>query len=530
MKVATTEEIQRIDRMTIEHVGIPGSTLMECAGILALKTILKRFDSRGRSFLILCGTGNNGGDGLVMARHLHLLGGRCSTIIAGRAEKITGDALLNYKALRNISAPSVEIADESGLDALEESLARADIIVDALFGTGLSSPLRAFPAAVIALINKSGKIIVSVDIPSGIDATTGHVMGCAVKAHLTVTMGLPKMGLLLYPGASHTGEIIVAHIGFPRHLLEDEQIRSSLAFPEELAPRIPGRPPDAHKGTCGRALIVGGSKGYTGAAALSSMSCHRAGAGLVTLAIPESLNPIMEEKLTETITHPYPDPENEKDIAKALKEILGLCAGADALALGPGIGREPSMQELAREIVRRAALPAVLDADALFPSIVEGHRLELPILTPHPGEMGRLMEKETREIMARPVDYCRECARKYRAVVILKGSHSLIADPSGRLSVNITGNPGMATAGMGDVLTGIIAGLLAQGTQPYDAALCGAFIHGLAGDYAARTMGGRGLLASDLISLIPMVLELITEKRFEEIRKLMPLREATLFE
>jgi ADP-dependent NAD(P)H-hydrate dehydratase / NAD(P)H-hydrate epimerase len=530
MKIAVTEEIQSIDKETIEHFGVPGSTLMECAGIVALKTIFRRFDGRGKHFFILCGTGNNGGDGLVIARHLHFIGAPCTTAVIGRIEKLSGDALLNYRALKNLSAPTIEIADESGLPLIEEALAHTDIVVDALFGTGLNSALRGLHAAVIGLISNSGRIIASIDIPSGINATTGHIMGVAVSAHLTVTMGLPKMGLLLYPGASHVGELVVAHIGFPRELIEDEGIRTSLALPENLVSRLPRRPPDAHKGSCGKAIIVGGSKGYTGAAALASMSCHRIGAGLVTLAIPESLNAIMEEKLTETITHPYPDLEKFDDIGDALEHILKLCSGAEVLALGPGIGREESMQKLAEELVRKAGIPAVIDADALFPHILEEHKLILPILTPHPGEMARLMKKDTREIMNRPADYCRECAERYRAIVILKGSHSLISNPSGLLTINITGNSGMATAGMGDVLTGIVAGLLAQGTAPYDAAVVGTFIHGLAGDFAAKTVGKRGLIASDLIPFIPLVFELLIEKHFEEVRRLIPLREATLFE
>ncbi|MDQ7822089.1 MAG: NAD(P)H-hydrate dehydratase [Candidatus Eremiobacteraeota bacterium] len=529
MKVASSAEMQAIDRITIEERGVPSSTLMECAGLAALKVFRSRFPLEGKSVLILCGPGNNGGDGLVMARHLLKLPVKPVAVLTGLPEKLTGDALSQFTILRNLGVPPVSITEESHLACLGELISSADYIVDALLGTGLKNPVRSLFASIITRINESGKPVIAVDIPSGIDGTSGHVMGVAVRAALTITMGLPKLGLLLYPGALYAGEVVVADIGFPESLVEKPELMAEISEPEKLASWLPGRPGNAHKGSCGKVMIFAGSPGYTGAAALACEACHRAGAGLVTLAVPESLHLLMEGKLTETITRPYPDLHGADEVEQALKILLSLAGEADAVAVGPGIGRLPAVQDLTEKLITGIGKPAVLDADALFPPIIEGHGMALPVLTPHPGEMARLMGVPTEEITGNPLHYGRACAQKYRASTVLKGSHSLISDPEGHTSVNASGNSAMATAGMGDVLTGIIAGLLAQGMSPHRAAVLGAFIHGLAGDFAACHIGPRGLKASDLLGHIPEILGHLSCGSFDKLEPFKPVKKVTLW-
>lgn len=530
MKVVSAAEIQNIDRIAISEYGIPGAMLMEFAGVMILKVLQSKFDLATKKILIFCGKGNNGGDGLVLGRHLFRLNIPSTLFLIGKRDALSGDARLNSELLYKLSIPLVEIIDESSLSMVYEYIHTHDIIIDAIFGTGLNSPLQGLPAEIIQIINESRKTVVSVDIPSGINASTGQIMGeMAIRADLTVTMGLPKQGLLLYPGASHTGEIHVADIGFPANLLENEDFSCKLPTCEELSAWIPRRDQNAHKGTSGRLLVIAGSKGYTGAAALTCESALRAGAGLVTLAIPESLNPIMEEKLTETITYPYPDIRQEKEIAGVLARLLSLLKDVRAVAIGPGIGRSFLTQKLLKKLVTALRIPSVIDADALFPSIVERHTLPLPIFTPHPGEMARLMETETGGILGSPLQYCRDCAKKYRACVILKGSHSIISTPGGEATINTTGNPGMATAGMGDVLTGIIVGLLAQGVPPERAAVLGTFIHGLAGDFASDRIGSIGIVAGDLISRIPEVIQLLSKKEFKKIEEHISIHSVSMY-
>ncbi len=529
MKVVTASEIQEIDRISIQEYGIPGAILMEAAGILTTRVILERFPLAGKKVTVVCGTGNNGGDGFVIARHLQRQGIMCNTVVVGKKEKLEGDALLNYQLLKRNGPDVRECSDTAHISLLATLLHDSGLIVDALFGTGLSNPVRGLARDVIALINSSDISVVAVDIPSGIDGSTGHLCGDAVKAAVTVTMGLPKTGLLLYPGALYAGELFVADIGFPQELMEPIENGISLLTAPTVASLIPERPENAHKGTSGRAFIIAGSMGYTGAAALACESCLRSGAGLVTLAVPESLSAIMEMKLTETITFPYPDlkkPSRQRGVADAL---MNAAMGSRVIAAGPGIGRRVLTKRLLARLTHSLQLPAVLDADALYPEIVTSHSLRRPVLTPHPGEMARLLCTSTEEVVKNPIEHCRECAKRYQAVAILKGSHSLIATPEGEVHINPTGNAGMATAGMGDVLTGIITGFIAQGVPSHGAALLGAYIHGLAGDLAASDIGIRGIMASDLISRIPFAVECLRERRFDDITAHRRIGEVTLF-
>lgn len=529
MRVVTSAEIQEIDRTSIRQFGIPGALLMETAGILTTRVILERFHAVGKKVTVICGTGNNGGDGFVIARHLQRQGVICSTVIVGKKEKLEGDALLNYRLLAGNSPDLRECRDNSQISMLTTLLHDSSLIVDALFGTGLSSPVKGLAEDVIAMINSSEKPAVAVDIPSGIDGSTGRICGVAVKASVTVTMGLPKAGLLLYPGAVFAGEIFVADIGFPQELTESVQNGISLLTARRVAPFIPERHENAHKGTSGRAFLIAGSKGYTGAAALACESCLRSGAGLVTLAVPESLNAIMEAKLTETITCPYPDLKRPSDLRSVTDMLVKAAQGSRVIAAGPGIGRRVLTGRLIAGLTHSLHIPAVLDADALYPGLAAPGNPERAVMTPHPGEMARLLGRSTEEIADSPVEICRECAERYNAITVLKGAHSLIATPEGEVYINPTGNAGMATAGMGDVLTGIITGFIAQGLPSHNAALLGVYVHGLAGDMAASSIGARGIVASDLISRIPGAIQCMRESRFDEIDRRLRIREVTLF-
>ncbi|MHC9542983.1 MAG: NAD(P)H-hydrate dehydratase [Vulcanimicrobiota bacterium] len=529
MRVVTSVESQQIDRISIRQFGMSGALLMETAGILTTRVILERFPLAGKKVAVICGTGNNGGDGFVIARHLQRHGITCNTVIVGKKEKLEGDAQLNYKLLTGNGHDVRECSDITHLPLLATLLHDSSLIVDALFGTGLSSPVKGLARDVIALINSSEKSVTAVDIPSGIDGSTGHICGDAVKAALTVTMGLPKTGLLMYPGALFAGEIFVADIGFPEELMEPVENGITLLTSRKVAPLIPERLENAHKGTSGRAFLIAGSKGYTGAAALACESCLRSGAGLVTLAVPESLNAIMEMKLTETVTYPYPDLKKPSCLRSVADTLIKAALASRVMAAGPGIGRAVMTRRLITCLTHSLHIPAVLDADALYPEIVTSHSLERPVLTPHPGEMARLLGRSTEEIVNNPVEQCRECAKQYQAITILKGAHSLIATPEGEVCINPTGNDGMATAGMGDVLTGIIAGFIAQGASSHDAALLGVYLHGLAGDMAASGIGARGIVASDLISRIPHAIQCLRENRFDEIAGRLKIKEVTLF-
>jgi ADP-dependent NAD(P)H-hydrate dehydratase / NAD(P)H-hydrate epimerase len=516
MKVLSSEEMQAVDSQTIREYGIPGFSLMECAGMLAVKAIYEQWPHQGGlNVLVLCGTGNNGGDGFAAARHLHWLGNTVTVLLAGEPGKLKGDALINYNLLLKSGITVTSTSGDKENISHEGFFRNTDLIVDGLFGTGLKSDIRDPAASLITAANNSGKRIAALDIPSGIDGNSGHVKGVAVKADLTVTMGLPKIGHLLYPGASYCGELIVAHIGFPPALLEQPSFTRTIPSLQEYRSWLPAREKNAHKGSAGKVLLLAGSKGYTGAAALASESALRAGAGLVYLAVPESLNAIVEEKVTEVITLPYPDLESAREVKKAERLILNAMESCNVLALGPGIGHSEGMQKLAEAIIKRTTLPLVLDADALFPHLLEEHRAKAVVLTPHPGEMARLLGCSTADVLTNPLQCALQASSQFRATVVLKGAHSLIATPQGDLYFNLSGNEGMASAGMGDVLTGTIAGLMAQGAESRSAALLGVFVHGLAGDRAAEKSGTRGLLATDLIARLPEILHLIESGRGE---------------
>ncbi|MCR4404581.1 MAG: NAD(P)H-hydrate dehydratase [Candidatus Acetothermia bacterium] len=522
MKVLTGSQMMELDRRA-QELGLDVLVLMENAGRSVAQAIVERalnpslsLEGGGRRkrprVVVVAGKGNNGGDGLVAARHLLNLGAEVKVfILAERGQgQLSPPAERNAAILEKAGAAVEYLPDEAGLANLAAALERADIVVDALLGLGIAGPVRGYYARAIDLINAAGAFVVAVDLPSGLEAETGRVEGPCVRARLTVTMGLPKLGLLLYPGREFVGELVVGEVGYPRGLVEGFDSKLELIDRELVASPLPRRRPYSHKGDYGRIFVLAGSRGYTGAAALAAEAALRAGAGLVTLGIPASLNPILEEKLTEVITRPLPEVDGSLAFA-ALGEIEESLKPQDVLALGPGLSRHPETARLVKELIKRVGLPAVVDADGLNnlsdePEAIREAKAPL-VLTPHPGELSRLNKKAIAEIEADRVGAARAFAKEYNVILVLKGVPTVVATPDGRCYINSTGNSGLASGGSGDVLTGLIAGFLGQGLEPWQAAVCGVYLHGLTADRLKPETGERAMIAGDLLKKLPQVLK-----------------------
>jgi NAD(P)H-hydrate epimerase len=510
LNIVTTEEMRRLDREAVETYGIPVLVLMEQAGMGVVREMEHRFgDLRGRSIVVLAGKGHNGGDGLVVARHLLQRGADVRVFAAFPADATRGEATLQTTIFRNLGG---RIADPSAFDraTFRSALAAADVVVDALVGTGLSAPLSGFAAELVADVNTARKPVVAVDLPSGISADTGEVLGVAVRAELTVTFAFPKRGHFLPSGCDYTGDLKVVDIGIPYRAVERAELPVSLWTQDATAARLPQRPREGHKGTFGHVFVVAGSVGRSGAAMLASRAALRTGAGLTTLACPESVLRSGEEKPAEVMTLPLPETAEQTVATRALDALLLAAKNATVFAIGPGLSTHPETQTLVRELIARLTVPMVIDADGLNALADHLDPLRRPhapmILTPHPGEMGRLTRLDAREVQRRRIDLAGEFARAHQVVLVLKGARTVVAAPDGRITLNSTGNAGMATAGTGDVLTGVIAALLAQGLSAADAARVGVYLHGLAGDLVAAERGERGMMAGDLVDRIPAAL------------------------
>jgi NAD(P)H-hydrate epimerase len=511
VKVATAQQMRNIDKRAIDGKGIPGIELMEKAGCGAFEAV-SRFHGplKGKKMVILCGAGNNGGDGFVVARYAINKGAHCSVFLLSSKERVSGDARINLERMEKLGREITEVDKDSAGKVLEGALSGAEIVVDALLGSGLTGEVRGIYLTGIEAINSSRASVVSIDNPSGIDMDTGAVLGKAVRADLTVTFGLPKRGHFLYPGKEYCGCVEVIDIGFPLEVIEEERITLETLGADEARKFLPPRKDDAHKGDFGHLLVLAGSTGYTGAAALASESALRVGTGLVTLGIPESLNAVLEAKLTEVITRPLPDTGNGSFSINALKPVLDLCSGMDAVVMGPGLSLNEETQKFVREFMLECDLPVVLDADGVnafvdHSDLFKG-RSAPTILTPHPGEMGRLIGKTGRDINASRVDLCLELAGKWNVVLVLKGAPTIISEYGGECFINTTGSSGLATGGTGDVLSGAVGGFLAQGMDTFPAALCGVYYHGLAGDIVCGQVGGRGMIAGDVMNFLPEAL------------------------
>lgn len=510
-KIVNSQQMYEVDRRTINEFGTPGSELMERAGRAVVEAIAARWDGlAGLRVVVVCGKGNNGGDGYVIGRLLHENSALVHLFLAANRDQVDGDAAEHMRRLE-ASGVQVEGVEGDGGRALNSALSECDLVVDALLGIGLRAAPRELVHRVIGQINDAARPIVAVDLPSGVDADTGAVPGIGVRAGLTVSFGLPKLGHLLYPGKAHCGALQLADIGFAEEALRDVEPAAHLLDDHAVGALLPRRPGDVHKGRCGTVAVVAGSVGMTGAAALTAEAALRAGAGRVSLGVPASLNDIMEIKLTEVMTQPLAEVRRHRCLAlRALGHIEKFCAQASVLALGPGLGRHRETAELVRRVVRRSPLPLVLDADGLNACVgaVEllAERTQPTILTPHMGEFARLSELSREEIRAHPIELSREFAVRYEVTLVLKGAPTFIAFPNGRVIVNPTGNAGMATAGAGDVLTGLVAGLWAQGMEADHAASLAVYVHGAAGDRARDRLGEWSLTAGDIAAELPAVM------------------------
>jgi NAD(P)H-hydrate epimerase len=510
MKIVTAAQMRELDRRTIEEAKVPGATLMERAGSGVVAAMERAYGSfAGKTITILCGKGNNGGDGFVVGRLLKKRRAKVRVLLLAKPGELAGDAKTMHR--RFVAAAGAKaVTSAPPPDALRAALAQSDLIVDALLGTGLSTPVADSYRTAIEMANRSGLPVVAVDLPSGIHADTGAVMGTAVRAELTVTFGLPKPGLYTGAGLDHAGTVEIADIGIPHEFVEAIDSRVALISQETVRRAIPDRRTASHKGTYGHAAIIAGSVGKTGAAAMAAKAALRAGAGLVTVATPAGVNDVMEAKLLEAMTVPMPDTKARTLARAGLEELLSFVHARTAVAIGPGLTTHPETVELIQTLVPRLDKPAVLDADAL--NALAGRTALLaecktpPILTPHPGEMARLSGETTQAVNADRIGAAVRFAQAHRTMLVLKGARTVVAHPDGRAAVCPTGNPGMATAGAGDVLTGMLVGLLAQGLTPWDAACAGVYLHGLAGDLAAARIGEAGLIAGDVIEQIPHAL------------------------
>jgi NAD(P)H-hydrate epimerase len=505
MRVISAETMQDIDRQAIMEYGIPGLQLMENAGCGCVAEIIAEFGACRRC-VVLAGKGNNGGDGYVIARLLGAKGWRVKVVILAEREQISGDAATNVALLSgsviNYCSGEGQLSAQHGKDILQ-----ADVIVDALFGTGLRNNVSGIYREAIELMNASGCPVVAVDIPSGIDGTTGRVLGAAVRAHCTVTFACAKLGHVLFPGAEYAGRLVVVDIGIPAPLMETAS-SSDFLNEDSVHPLLQRRERQAHKGRFGHCLIIAGSTGKTGAASLSANSAVRAGSGLVTLAVAERIHHILEMKTTEVMTFPLPDAGSGYLTDSAFPDIKKLCVGKDAIAIGPGLDRHQGTSVLVEKLVETVDLPLVIDADGLNAlaedvAVLKRKKSHQVILTPHPGEMSRLTGIAVADIEAARISVAQEFARRNDVFIILKGARTIIASPTGEVAINGSGNPGMASGGMGDVLTGILVSLLGQGYSAWDACRLGVFLHGSAADMVAEEKGEIGLTATDVLEKIP---------------------------
>jgi hydroxyethylthiazole kinase-like uncharacterized protein yjeF len=505
MKLVDAEQMRAIDGHAINVEKIPSLELMENAGrgiFLYIKdNIFPRFENP--QIAVFCGRGNNGGDGFVVGRYLIEAGYRVSFFLAGNDEKLSADCRVNYDKVRQAGHKVNHIVEDSDLP----DLSGYDIIIDAIFGTGFSGAPTGISVAVINRINESGGFIAAVDAPSGLDVSTGQAQGPAIAADCTTTMELPKPGLFVSPGRELAGTVTVIPIGVPDDVIDNFNLKVNLVTGEDAAFMLPTPRADGHKGDFGKIFILAGSPGLTGAAALAGTAAARSGSGLVTIGVPVSLNPILEMKLTEVMTTPLPEIKKRSVLSlRGRGEIRRQLKERDAAAVGPGLGRHHETGELVRRLIPDLEIPAVIDADGLF--ALSGSESPLLskhaplILTPHPGEFAHLTGKKPNPNPINNYDLITEFADRFNSIIVLKGSPTLTASPEGDIYLNPTGNWGMATGGSGDVLTGIIVALLGQQLSPLEAAFCGVYIHGLAGDLAVGEINPRSLIAGDLINYL----------------------------
>ena len=505
MKVTTVKEMKELDKRAIEEFGIPEILLMENAGNSVFFVIQNEFGIRGRRFVIIAGSGNNGGDGMVVARKLHSNGGIVTLFLLAQEKNLRGITKENFDI---ISEMDIDIRKNPSLKEIESEINESEAIVDAMIGTGLDREVKGKYREIIQLINRSEKPVFSIDIPSGINGTNGKIMGDAVKSDWTITFGLPKIGNILYPGYEHCGRLYVSHISFPPSLYEDNSLLIEINEPLIL----PKREKDTHKGSFGKALFIAGSQKYLGAPYFSALAFLKAGGGLSYLATPESIAPFIASKGSEIVLLPQEETKDGSLSYKNLPELLEFSKSVDFVVVGPGVSLDDETRKLVQELTKNIEKPLLLDGDGLtlIKDVLDliKDRNNPTILTPHPGEFGRLIGMNIEVFKENSIEIVKETAKKYHCIIVLKGAHSLIGYPDGRVFINMSGNPGMATAGSGDVLTGAIAALFGCGFSLEDAVRIGVLIHGFSGDLAASIIGEDGITAQDILNYIPEALKI----------------------
>lgn len=504
MKITRVSEMRELDRRASEEFGIVEELLMENAGDAAYFAIHSELGINGNRFAIFCGVGNNGGDGLVVARKLHSNGAGVAVLILGDPSKFKGAAKKNYDIARRLD---FEIIELKSADEALVAVAESDAIVDAIFGTGLARDIEGLYREVIETINQFDLPIVALDIPSGIHSDSGEVMGTAVVADFTITFGLPKLGNLLYPGFEFGGKLYVTHISFPPELHSSPEIKIATNDPLPLNPRAR----DSHKGSHGKALFIAGSANYLGAPYFAAMSFLKTGGGLSFLATPESAAPFLGNKGSEVIFVPMKATASGSIASQNRQQILDFSQKADLVVVGPGLSLDEDTQNLVRSLAGEIEKPLLIDGDGLTAVSADlsciKNRTAPTILTPHLAEMGRLIQKEMSGIAANKIDILQAAAQQLNSTIVLKGAHSLIGYPDSRVFINLSGNPGMATAGSGDVLTGAIAAMFGLGFALDDAVRMGVFLHGFAGDLAAEAIGEDGLVAGEIMNHLPAAMK-----------------------
>lgn len=512
MKLLSPHQMQEIDRRAIEESQIPGILLMEHAAYQIFSYLKEK--NEGKQILIICGPGNNGGDGLALARQL-ILWSKCKVkvLMASSPKKLTEDGKVYYNICKNLQVDVMQLEEDNKEEMLRQ-IDGAHVVVDALFGTGLTRPIVGVYEEIITRVNRCQNFVISIDIPSGIDGLTGKIQGVAIKADVTITFMTPKLGLYLYPAISYIGELRIVDIGIPKRLIEETKVNTYSIEKEEMKELLPKRPIRSNKGTFGKVLTIGGKLGMAGAITLTSKAAYQVGCGTVTAMVPRSIIEIIQHKLTEVMAIGAPDIEGHfsKLATSQLKEILSLY---DVVAIGPGMGRNRENLDLLVEILV-SDKPCVIDADALYfvPEVLEILKVRKAptILTPHPGEMARLTHSSVQEILDNPLEYATNFATQFNVITILKLEKTVIADTSGNIYINRYGNSGLAKGGSGDALTGMITGLMAQHMKPVDAAKLGVYLQTRAADLASDVLSEYSLLASDTIHFLSQaILELLAD-------------------
>lgn len=516
MKIATPDQMKSIDALAIEDYGIPGILLMENAANKVVTHIARLLGGvLHKKIILFAGKGNNGGDACAVARHLFNLGAQVNVFLLCNKEELKGDAITNLSIISKMGVEIDELIEVSLYEKVNTLLKNCDLIVDGIFGTGFKGKVEGIAKDIINLINSVNKTVLAIDIPSGVNGYTGNIDSTSIKATCTVTFQLPKLGLLLYPGCEAVGDLIIEDIGIPKAITDNIQTKLSMIDEETVKRILPKRTAQSNKGNYGKALIVTGSTGMTGSGCLATKACLRSGAGLVYTAVPKSLSGIYNCNILEAITLPLDDLNEGRVCTGAAYAVKKYMSNMTTVAIGPGMGQHADTVKAISEMISNAEIPLVLDADALNTvsrdlNILASIKKPV-VITPHPGEMARLCGRSVEEVQNNRIEIALEFSAKWKVITVLKGNRTIIALPSGEIFINATGNAGMATGGTGDVLTGMITGFAAQGLALKEASIIAVYLHGLAGDMVVEQKGMYGLIAGDIVEMIPY-----TIKRFEE--------------